>query len=349
MTWPKFWTKTSWQTRLLSPLATLTCRVAQHRFQQFQQHPNDFSPRPTVIVVGNIVVGGSGKTPFIQWLGRQLQQHEIPFGVISRGYGGKAKQYPLEVLEETPAVESGDEPLMLKQSLNCPVVVSPKRREALEKLMACYPEVQVVISDDGLQHFALPRDFEVVLMDSQRWIGNGQCLPAGPLREPVSRLQSVDAVVCNQNSRLTQNVCQDWEFGQNLSAEKTFALSLQPVCFRSIQSPHEVKSVEAFAGESAVAMAGIGNPHRFFETLAELKIHVNPVPLKDHQPLDLAFLQQIRPHSDKPLIMTQKDAVKCESFRMHLPNAWFLEVQPLVSDALWQTIHSALKERDDGS
>ncbi len=342
MTWPKFWTKTTWQTILLSPLAALTCRVAQRRFQQFQQNPNDFSPRPKVIVVGNIVAGGSGKTPFIQWLGRQLQQHEIPFGVISRGYGGQAKQYPLEVLTDTPAAESGDEPLMLKQSLDCPVVVSPKRREALEKMMAWHPEVQVVISDDGLQHFALPRDFEVVLMESQRGIGNGYCLPAGPLREPISRLASVDAVVCNQNSRQSETACQDWEFWQNLRAEKTFSLALRPVCFRSVQHSDEVRSIESFAGQSVVAMAGIGHPQRFFETLSELQIQVSPVPLKDHQPLDLTFLQQIRPDSNKPLIMTQKDAVKCEGFRMHLPNAWFLEVEPQVSDTLWQKIYQAL-------
>lgn len=347
MTWPTFWKTTTWQTQLLKPLAALTCRVAQRRFRQFQQQKSDFSPRPKVIVVGNIVVGGSGKTPFIQWLGKQLQNAGIPFGIISRGYGGKAAHYPLVVQAGTPAIECGDEPLMLKKHFRCPVVVAPKRREALQYLMQCHPEVQVVIADDGLQHFALPRDFEVVLMEGERGIGNGFCLPAGPLRESVERLNFVDAVVVN-GGFAANSEGQGWAFWQNLSPEKQFAMQLNPVCFRSVLEPEKTLPLEAFSGQQVVAMAGIGNPQRFFNTLRQLGAEVEAQPLKDHQPITFQLLQTIHSTIDKPLLMTGKDAVKCGAFKNSeaaelLKNAWYLEIAPESSPELWQKIQHALQ------
>jgi len=345
MTWPTFWKSTTWQTQLLKPLAALTCRLARQRFQRFQQQAFDFYPRPKVIVVGNVVVGGSGKTPFIQWLGRQLQQAQVPFGIISRGYGGRARHYPLVVQQDTLAQESGDEPLMLKRYFDCPVVVAPKRREALQTLMRQYPKVKVVIADDGLQHFALPRDFEVALLDGQRGIGNGLCLPAGPLREPVERLQFVDAVVVNGGfSKGFQE--RGWEFCQDISKEKLFAMHLKAVRFRSVLNPEQILPLEAFAGQEVVAMAGIGNPQRFFSTLEALGMRLEACPLKDHQAMSRSLLQSVRSSSKKPLVMTAKDAVKCEGFKGAqaeiLRDAWYLEIVPEASSALWQKIQDVL-------
>ena len=348
MTWPTFWKTHTWQTQLLKPLSAITCQIARRRFHKFQKQPSDFSPRPKVIVVGNIVVGGSGKTPFIQWLGQQLNRAHIPFGIISRGYGGQAEHYPLEVEKQTPASQAGDEPLMLKKHFECPVVVAPKRRAALQFLTQHYPQVSVVIADDGLQHFALPRDFEVVLMDGDRGIGNGLCLPAGPLREPIQRLDFVDAVVVNgaQPDSLPR---QGWGFWQNLPSEKKFGMQLTPVRFRSVLAPQKTLPLEAFNQKPVVAMAGIGNPPRFFNTLQQLGAEVEAHPLKDHQAITPQLLQALRSDSEKPLLMTEKDAVKCEGFNKTqtahwLKNAWYLEIAPEASMALWQKIQVVLQK-----
>jgi tetraacyldisaccharide 4'-kinase len=335
MSWPKFWQKQTLMTQILKPLGKWTCAIAKRRLKKFKAHPPKHPGNVFIIVVGNIVVGGSGKTPFIQWLGRELQRQSIPFGIISRGYGGKPSYTPYEVTPDSPAEFSGDEPLLLAQSLNCPVIVSPKRAEALAHLIEKHPEMKVVLSDDGLQHFALPRDLEVVLMDSERLLGNGLCLPAGPLREPASRLKSVDAIVCNGG----KTPCEPLK-----SFSKTtpyYEMALQPLQFRQVNHPERILPLEAFNGKRVVAFAGIGNPERFFNALRELHIEVAGIPLKDHQAIDKAWLDRLsQENPDKPLIMTQKDAVKCSDYA--LQDAWYLEVAPQVSSELAQRIIQAI-------
>ncbi|VFS44772.1 lipid-A-disaccharide kinase [Enterobacter cancerogenus] len=149
-----------------------------------------------VVVVGNLTAGGNGKTPVVIWLVEQLQKRGIRAGVVSRGYGGNAVQYPLLLTPDTTTAEAGDEPVLIFQRTHAPVAVSPVRSEAVQALLAEH-SVQIVITDDGLQHYALARDKEIVVIDGVRRFGNGWWLPAGPMRERASRLKSVDAVIVN--------------------------------------------------------------------------------------------------------------------------------------------------------
>lgn len=314
MSWPRFWTHTTWQTQLLKPLGALVCLVAQRRLHKFQQHPPKTPAKTLVIVVGNIVVGGTGKTPFIQWLVQQCQALQLRVGIVSRGYGGQSKVWPLSVNALSDPKQVGDEPLLLALTTGCPVVVSPKRPEAIEQLLA-EQALDVIISDDGLQHFAMGRDLEIVLVDAQRQFGNGFCLPAGPLREPKSRLEQVDFVVYN---------------GQMESGK--WQMHLQPVGFRQVNDPNHFmvlpEFVKAHSKVEFTAMAGIGNPQRFFATLRELGLSLQEKPLNDHHaftPADFLPEQGL----GNPILMTQKDAVKCRDFAPD--SAWYLEVAPQCS------------------
>lgn len=314
MSWPDFWSKSatqSWKTALLWPLGKLTCRIAARRLKRFKSQPPQKPTQIKIIVVGNIVVGGTGKTPFIQWLGWLLASKKLRYGIVSRGYGGKTKTWPQLVTATSNPEQVGDEPVLLAKSLQCPVAVSPNRMDAVELLQNHF-ELDVIISDDGLQHYALPRDIEVVMMDAQRVLGNEYCLPAGPLREPKSRLAKVDFVVWN-GADLAE-----------IAAETSTIMKLAPYQFCSVAKPDMVLPPSAFAGESVNAMAGIGNPQRFFETLSDLKVQAKPYPFKDHEAYSEDDFNQFE--NTKPLLMTEKDAVKCQPFAQ--ANWWYLEVQP---------------------
>jgi tetraacyldisaccharide 4'-kinase len=323
MSWPQFWHTVNWKSRLLSPLGRLVCWEAARRLRRFRQAASQrAADGPSVIVVGNLVVGGTGKTPFIVWLGRQLQQRGLRIGIISRGYGGRAKHWPQRVTPLSDAALVGDEPVLLARQLNCPIVVSAKRRDALALLQREHP-LDVIISDDGLQHYALPRDIEVVLLDAQRGLGNGLCLPAGPLREPATRLQSVDFIVYNGG------VPDTVEF-----AQKTFGMRLQPACFRQLLDESQRLVPEAFAGQPANALAGIGHPRRFFDTLRRLQIRIEEHAFADHHAFTRADLSAFG--DEKPLLMTEKDAVKCSPIAQmeQQRHWWFLEVTPQADDEL---------------
>lgn len=324
MSWPTFWQQKNWQTFLLKPLSALVCTVSAKRLREFEQIPPKSVTAAKVIVVGNIVVGGTGKTPFIIWLAQQLKAAGLTYGIISRGYGAKVKQ-PIRVKETSLASEVGDEPLMLCKTLNCPVVVYPKRVEAIQLLAE--DNLDVIISDDGLQHFAMARDMELVLVDGQRQFGNQLCLPAGPLREPISRLQKVDFVI--------------WNGGKSeVLAENEYAMTLQPVVFRSVKEPSKTLPIESFSGQAVQMMAGIGNPDRFFATMTQLGVTGQGSAFPDHyayQPSDFESFD-----TSKPLIMTEKDAVKCRAFA--LDNWWYLEVAPKCDQNLAQQIITRLKD-----
>ena len=196
MSWPKFWEKNQWQSLLFLPLSKLVCWEASRRLRHFENSPPSKQTQAIVVVVGHIVVGGTGKTPFIIWLAKQLKSYDLTVGIISRGYGASQPNWPHWVTKDSLASECGDEPLMLAKQTDCPVAVSPKRVEALS-LLNEKASCDVIISDDGLQHYALARDVEVVLIDAKRAFGNGLCLPSGPLREPLSRIEKVDFTVWN--------------------------------------------------------------------------------------------------------------------------------------------------------
>ncbi|MGL4268671.1 MAG: tetraacyldisaccharide 4'-kinase, partial [Plesiomonas sp.] len=223
------------------------------------------SPVP-VVVVGNITVGGNGKTPMVVWLVEQLQAQGYRPAVVSRGYGGKAETYPLLVTDAVSTAQAGDEPVLIRRRTGVPVAVAPQRSAAVQALLAAYPQqIDVIITDDGLQHYALARDVEIVIVDGMRRFGNGFLLPAGPLRETPQRLRSVSAVVVNggeaQDGEIPMHLAPDWAV--NLATGERRAVNTLP---------------------HIVAMAGIGHPPRFFATLRNLGAEPEHcVAFSDHQ------------------------------------------------------------------
>ncbi len=259
-----------------------------------------------VVVVGNLTAGGNGKTPVVVWLVEQLQQRGIRPGVVSRGYGGKASQYPLLLTPQTSSLEAGDEPLLIYQRTGVPVAVAPVRSQAVQALLALETPPQIVITDDGLQHYALARDKEVVVVDGVRRFGNGWWLPAGPMRERAGRLKSVDAVIANG--------------GQPRPGE--IAMRLVPGDAVNLLTGERCPAREL---HDVVAMAGIGHPPRFFATLEECGVRpVNTLALADHQALNEAQVSGFC-QPEQTLLMTEKDAVKCRSFARE--NWWYLPVE----------------------
>ncbi|MEO0616851.1 MAG: tetraacyldisaccharide 4'-kinase [Pseudomonadota bacterium] len=238
-----------------------------------------------VIIVGNISVGGSGKTPLVGWLGRAAREAGWRPAIVSRGYGGTEPREPLVVGEGTSAAVSGDEPLMLARDTGLPVFVSRDRYAAAAQAVA--GGADLVIADDGLQHYGLGRDAEVIVVDATRGHGNGHCLPAGPLREPVSRLARADIVV---HSNGTQ--------GTSYRLEITEAVNLET---------GERRSLESFSGAAAHVVAGIGHPARFHAALEAFGIDVQPIAVPDHGRLEASALS---PGDALPVLMTAKDAVK---------------------------------------
>lgn len=262
-----------------------------------------------VVVVGNLTAGGNGKTPVVIWLVEQLQQRGIRVGVVSRGYGGKAETYPLLLDPETTTAQAGDEPVLIFQRTGAPVAVSPVRSDAVKALLAAYP-VQLIITDDGLQHYRLARDKEIVVVDGVRRFGNGWWLPAGPMRERASRLKSVDAIVTNGGTAQAGEI----------------PMRLQPGLAVNLLTGERLALPEL---HNVVAMAGIGHPPRFFATLESSGLQpVKTVALADHQALTLADVEALTAPG-QTLIMTEKDAVKCRAFAKS--NWWYLPVDAELS------------------
>lgn len=264
-----------------------------------------------VVVVGNLTAGGNGKTPVVIWLVQTLQRQGLRVGVVSRGYGGKAARYPLVLNEKTSTAEAGDEPVLIYQRTGAAVAVSPSRREAVEALLTAGP-IDIIVTDDGLQHYALARDIEIVVVDGERRFGNGWWLPAGPMRERAGRLKSVSAVINNG--------------GVPLPGE--LAMQLVPGLAINLSSGAEC---DAVALDNIIAMAGIGHPPRFFNTLRNLGITpVKEVAFADHQNYSAAALGALV-EPGQTLLMTEKDAVKARAFAS--PNWWYLPVEAVVQDA----------------
>ena len=257
-----------------------------------------------VIVVGNVSVGGTGKTPFIIWLSAQLKARGLRVGILTRGYRGGAADWPRLVTGETPAAEVGDEAVLLARRTECPVAAGPDRIAAARLLLDA-GGLDVLLSDDGLQHYRLARRFEIAVVDGVRGMGNGLCLPAGPLREPEERLRSVDAIVVNGGK---------WGHAGVFRAEAVVT-QVYRVTDRT------ARTLESFKKEQVHAVAGIGNPQRFFDLLSDAGLDVTPHPLEDHAdlaPEDLTF------EEPGAVLVTEKDAVKCEGFAH--PDVWCVAV-----------------------
>lgn len=300
---------TPWHVLLL-PLALLFGALAALRRSLYRLGALPVAKLPVpVIIVGNIGVGGTGKTPLVIALAKLLREQGFRPGVISRGYGGKSR-LPHAVSGESEPAEVGDEPVLLAARAGCPVWVGPDRVATGQALLATHPEVNVLISDDGLQHYRLARDIEIVVVDAARWFGNGQLLPAGPLREPAWRLQTVDAVVIN-----------GWLPGAPLK-RREFTMQLTGDLLYNLRNPELKARPEVFAGQTVHAVAGIGHPERFFKHLKKLGMSIRPCPFPDHHaftPQDLNVPESV------PIVMTEKDAVKCVDFVGD--NAWTLPVE----------------------
>ena len=269
-----------------------------------------------VVVVGNLTAGGNGKTPVVIWLVEQLQRQGIRVGVVSRGYGGKAESYPLLLDANSTTAQAGDEPVLIFQRTGAPVAVSPVRVDAVKALLAAH-DLQLIVTDDGLQHYRLARDKEIVVIDGVRRFGNGWWLPAGPMRERASRLSSVDARIVNG--------------GEAQSGE--IPMTLRPGEAVNLLT-HERRQVSDL--QNVVAMAGIGHPPRFFATLNECGLQpVRTVALADHKALTEADVQALV-EPGQQLIMTEKDAVKCRRFAQE--NWWYLPVDAVLSGDRAQTL-----------
>jgi tetraacyldisaccharide 4'-kinase len=274
-----------------------------------------------VVVVGNIFIGGTGKTPLTIWLAEQLRAAGRHPGVISRGHGG-AEGDPIDVLADSSAREVGDEPLLIAARAGCPVVVGRRRVEAGRRLLSLHPEVDVVIADDGLQHYALGRDVEIVLFDG-RGVGNGWTLPAGPLREPPSRRRDFTVVnVPELTPALSKAV-----------GGEPYRMLLAGGSAERLSDPGERLALEAFRGKRIVAAAGIGNPGRFFAMLRAGGLDFHELPLPDHHDfLDDPF----RTLPADVILITEKDAVKCRQLENinNDPRLWVVPVAAQIDPAL---------------
>ncbi len=280
-----------------------------------------------VIVVGNIIVGGAGKTPLTLWLAQQLKVRGWRPGIVSRGYGRSTEGVVAVSADARPA-DVGDEPLLLARRSGVPVWVGRQRAEAGAALLDAHPEVNVLLCDDGLQHYALARDVELVVFDA-RGAGNGWRLPVGPLREPLGRLATVDAII--------RNNLKDF----NSAAVPTFDMALQPGRFYRLGDPQQTCSAGSLkAGAPLHALAGIGNPDRFFQTLESLGLTCERHPFPDHHQYSVADLAFAR---DGILLMTEKDAVKCEG--LTAGETWVLPVEAELSPALIELILEKLRGR----
>lgn len=265
-----------------------------------------------VVVVGNLTAGGAGKTPLVLWLAEGLQRQGWRPGIISRGYGA-AEPGPLAVLPDATPARVGDEPLLLARRSGLPVWIGRDRVAAARALLARHPEVNLLLCDDGLQHYRLGRDVEIAVFDG-RGAGNGWPLPLGPLREPLERLGRVHALVFNG--------APDHRVLKAAPHLPDFAMSLEPGAFYRLDDPTQRCTAAQLAGKRLHAVAGIGDPARFFRTLAQLGLEFTPHPFPDHHAYkadDLRFAE------GDVVLMTEKDGVKCASF--DLGEVWVLPVE----------------------
>jgi len=275
-----------------------------------------------VIVVGNITVGGTGKTPLIIWMAGFLKDSGFKPGIISRGYGGRATSWPQWVSGDSDANNVGDEAVLIAKQTGCPMAVGPLRIESA-RLLLKQSDCDVVLFDDGLQHYSLNRDIEIAVIDGERRFGNGYCLPAGPLREPIHRLQSVDMIIVNGEKT------EEHEYSMQIIGERAVNLVTG-----------EQKSLQEFNRIDCHALAGIGNPERFFKLLETAGLNCISHSFPDHYQFQRHDIEYA---DNKPVLMTEKDAVKCKAFagKQH----WYLPVKALPDAVFSEQLLNLLKRK----
>jgi tetraacyldisaccharide 4'-kinase len=313
---------------LLRPLSWFYTFVVRRRRARALANSCLHRPPAPLIVVGNITLGGTGKTPMVLWLIDHLREKGLRVGVVSRGYGARPPSFPwlIDPRRDLPS-DVGDEPWLIASRTGVPVMVDPDRARAVAQLLET-GSADLLISDDGLQHYRMPRSLELVMIDYQRGLGNRRCLPEGPLREPVERLESVDLVVYN---------------GAPSDTGQGFAMQLQPVAFIALRSGQRILPRDWDGPLRVNAVAGIGNPQRFFATLRQLGLDPVEYSFPDHARYDAqSFAGMDR---TLPLIMTEKDAVKCAAFA--LENWWYLAVEASLSEGFVHRLDSLLKDHNN--
>jgi tetraacyldisaccharide 4'-kinase len=272
-----------------------------------------------VVVVGNLTVGGTGKTPLVAWLAERLKERRLSVGILSRGYG-RSGDTPRVVELDSGWRDVGDEPLLLRQRTGCVTVVSADRVAGARVLVE--RGVDVILADDGLQHLRLARDCEIIVVDGARGFGNGRLLPAGPLREPIAKAADADLMVVNgvpEHSSLAAFAVPGSEslVQMTLLPGNAIAMAGRPAL-----------PLESFRGRPVHAVAGIGNPSRFFTELRARGLQIVEHPFPDHHPFVAADLEFA---DDAPVLMTEKDAVKCRAFAS--ARLWYVPVTAHFSDA----------------
>ena len=304
------WYNKSGLTTVLLPLSWLFCLLVQIRriFYRLKILRTTKLDVP-VVVVGNLTVGGTGKTPMVIELANLLKKHGYRPGVISRGYGGKARTWPQQVRADGDPTMVGDEAILIARRTECPMAVGPNRVASAQALLK-YTDCNVIISDDGMQHYALGRDIEIAVIDGIRRYGNEHCLPAGPMREPVKRLDLV-------NFKVTNGVAGPDEFAMTYKAEK--------LC--RADDPDVTLEIASLKNQTVHAIAGIGNPQRFFDNLKLSGLEIIEHAFPDHYPfkkedLDFGEIQ--------PIVITEKDAVKCQRFYLH--NVWYQPIKAVLDN-----------------
>ena len=319
----------------LWPLAWLWQWVSSARRRRYGSRKQGYRPALPVLVVGNITVGGTGKSPFVAWLVARLQARSYRPVILSRGYGGQSEHYPMLVTADSDPVECGDEPVMLAQQCGCYVVVDPRRARA-----AAYAERQllgdILVCDDGLQHYPLQRDMEFALFDGARGAGNQAPVPVGPLREPLSRLRQVS--FCLSTGTPSHS---SWSAIRR-PTETVHEVRQGPWRLRHLHTG-EIRALDWLHGLTINAVAGIANPNRFFDTLTELDAKVIPHPFPDHYAFRVSDFQL----DHGPVVMTAKDAVKCRHVAPE--ETWVLDVmsEPVedLEDALFQRLNEIERQR----
>ncbi|NOQ13220.1 MAG: tetraacyldisaccharide 4'-kinase [Methyloprofundus sp.] len=317
------WYKDHFVGTWLMPLSFIFTDVVKFRRWMYKKgfKPVEKLPVP-VIIVGNITLGGTGKTPLVIYIAQQLKAAGFNPGVISRGYGGQSETWPLKVTADSEALQVGDEPLLIAQQLDCPVAVGPVRADSARLLLdseAC----DVIISDDGLQHYALHRDIEIVVIDGVRRFGNNFCLPSGPLREPQERIREVDFVICNGGEAEENEI--------PMQLEGAYAVNMQT---------QERKALIEFKALNCHAMAGIGNPQRFFNLLKQYGLDCQTDSFPDHY----AYSEKdIHYKGAEAIFMTEKDAVKCLAFASE--QHWFVPVRAKLESPFIENLISLLRTK----
>ena len=319
----KTWYQGHWLVRPLLPLTWLYCAIVT--FRRFAYRMGIFRSvrfKVPVIVVGNVTVGGTGKTPLTIWLARFLARSGYKPGIISRGYGGRAKKWPQQVRADADPWIVGDEAIVIARHTDCPMAVGPERVADAQAILN-HSDCDILISDDGLQHYALARTVEIVAIDGHRRFGNGHCLPAGPLREPARRAEKADFLVA-----------------KNVAGTGEYLMRYATGPLRKLTDASQSQPLEKFAQQRVHAVAAIANPGSFFAELRKAGLDIISHEFPDHHLFTAAELDF---GDDLPVLMTEKDAVKCRRFARD--NFWYLPVEPELPEEFGIRLLNLLESR----